>query len=62
MGRPKQFDVRFEVKITKTQDAMLDVLSSWTGVPKAEIVREMLNMEVAHGFFRETYGLPDATR
>lgn len=53
MGRPKSFDVRFEVKITKTQEASLEVLSEWTGLSKSDIIREMLNSDVVHGFFRE---------
>lgn len=53
VGRPKKFDVTLKVRITRMQDASLDVLSEWTGLSKSDIIREMLNSDFVHGFFRE---------
>lgn len=53
MGRPKSFDVTLKVRITRTQEASLEVLSEWTGLSKSDIIREMSNSDVVHGFFWE---------
>lgn len=53
MGRPKSFDVTLKVRITRTHEASLEVLSEWTGLSKSEIIREMLTSDVVHGFFRD---------
>ena len=50
MGRPKEFDVVLKVKITKTQDAMLDMVSETLGVSKSRVVREMMDVELASDY------------
>ena len=53
MGRPKEFDVILKVKITKTQDAMLDMVSETLGVSKSRVVREMLDVELASDYVKQ---------
>ena len=53
MGRPKEFDVILKVKITRTQDAMLDMVSETLGVSKSRVVREMLDVELASDYVRQ---------
>lgn len=53
MGRPKEFDVVLKIKITKTQDAMLDMVSETLGVSKSRVVREMLDVELATDYVKQ---------
>lgn len=45
MGRKKRYDAVLKVKISFTQDAMLDQLSQMLGLTKSQIVREMIGLE-----------------
>ena len=53
LGRPKSFDCRLDVKITITQNAALETLADWMGVPKAEVVRRMLDVDRVLAFQKE---------
>lgn len=47
MGRPKQFDRTMKIKLTRAQQSSLDLLSEYMGIPKAQIIREVLDVELA---------------
>ena len=47
MGRPKQFDRTMKVKLTRAQQSMLDLMSDYLGIPKAQIIREILDVELS---------------
>jgi len=47
MGRPKQFDRTMKIKLTRRQQSALDLMSDYLGIPKAQIIREILDVELS---------------
>lgn len=47
MGRPKHFDRTMKLKLTRTQQSTLDLMSEYLDIPKAQIIREILDVELA---------------
>jgi predicted DNA-binding protein len=52
VGRPKKFDKVLKIKVSLTQDAMLDHLSELLGLTKSQVVREMIDMEAGSRIVR----------